>query len=69
MRREGDVIDYSWLFLCLFWMISVATAAISSGRTVKVCPVLEILDFLLRLSVGNINGHLFSPTTSRPRSW
>jgi len=19
---EGDVTDYSWLFLCLFWMVS-----------------------------------------------
>ena len=65
---EGDVTDYSWLFLCLFWMVSVATA-ISSGRTVKICPVLKILDFLLRLLVGNINGHLSSPTTSHPRSW
>lgn len=43
-----------------FFDDSAATAT-SSGRTVKVCPVLKILDFLLRLLVGNIYGHLSSP--------
>lgn len=43
----GDMTDYRWLFLCLFWVVAIATA-VSSGRLVMACLVLRILKFPIK---------------------